>query len=514
MDTASLWQGTAVKMACLPTLQTDIAVDVAVVGAGITGLTAAMLLAAGGKTVAVLEAHRIGGSSTGHSTGNLYALTDMGLREIARRRGEATMRAVAESRASAVDALAQTIQALSLKCAFTRTAWHLIASTPETTGAVEEEHKAAQAAGLQARLVDASPLPLPARRTLRVENQAQFQPLDYVRQLAQHIVGDRCLVFENTPALAVDDANGEIRTPNGSVRCERILLATHTPVGVHLVQSKLDVVREYAVALRLEDALPEPGIYWVLGQDNYSLRLFTEGGIAWLVAVGAPHPTGHAQATAHPFDALECYARTHFKLGPVDYRWSAQRYRSEDLLPCIGRNVDSARTWIATGFSGDGLTYGTLAGMMVAEQMRGRPTPWDDLYSPSRLANGKRPDGFERERTEAAPSAVLPLDQAARALFADLPLCESRQLEHGGQKLAAFRCEDGRVLIVGAKCTHMGCDLQWNDAETSWDCHCHGSRFGPDGQVLEGPALTPLARAPDISPAGEPDQPDETGAED
>jgi glycine/D-amino acid oxidase-like deaminating enzyme/nitrite reductase/ring-hydroxylating ferredoxin subunit len=513
MDTSSLWQGTAAKTACQPTLQTDIAVDVAVVGGGITGLTAAMLLASQGKTVAVLEAHRIGASSTGHSTGNLYALTDVRLHQIRQRHGPEAMRAVAQSRAAAVDAVEQTVQALKLECEFNRRPWHLVASAPGQVQAVEQECQAAQDAGLAARLVDDLALPVGALRTLRVENQAQFQPLDYVRQLAQRIAGERCLVFENTPVTAIDDASGVIRTAEGEVNCESLLLATHTPVGIHLVQSSLDVVREYAVALRLEGDAPAPGIYWIIGDQHYSLRVFSCSGNAWLIAVGAGHPTGKADDTVRRYDALERYARDRFPLGPVDYRWSAQRYRSPDLLPYIGKNIDSRRTWIATGFSADGLTYGTLAGMIVADQMLGKSNQWESLYSPARLDLGTRPEGFEHERAAAPPAPTLALDGAARAGFDDLAPGQSRQQDHGGQKLAAYRCEDGKLLIVGAKCSHMGCDLQWNEAETSWDCHCHGSRFRPDGQVLEGPAMAPLAHAPEIPAGGMPDEPEETGAE-
>jgi glycine/D-amino acid oxidase-like deaminating enzyme/nitrite reductase/ring-hydroxylating ferredoxin subunit len=513
MDTTSLWQGTALKMACLPTLQTDVTVDVAVVGGGITGLSAAMRLAAGGKTVAVLERHRIGAGTTGHSTGNLYAPVDLHLQELARRHGIDTMHAVAQSRGAAVDAIERTVQALQLDCAFARRPWHLLATSGDAIETVERECGAAQAAGLDAKLVDAPLLPLPILRTLRVEGQAQFQPLDYVRQLAQRIVGDRCLIFENTPVTSVDDASGLVQAAQGMVRCGAVLLATHTPVGVHLVQSKLDVVREYGVALRLETEPPPAGIYWLIGDGCYSVRLHSQGGMHYLVVVGAAHPTGKADDTQRRYDELERYARANFQVGTVDYRWSAQRYRSPDQLPYIGQNPDSARTWIATGFSGDGLTYGTLAGMIVSDELLGNGNQWSSLYSPERLSSEKRPEGFEHESTCAAPPSPLGLDAAARARFDDLPTGQSRLLDDGGRKLAAYRCDDGRLLVVSAKCSHMGCELQWNDAETSWDCHCHGSRFRADGQVIEGPALYPLQHAQDLGAAG-PDEPEETGAED
>jgi glycine/D-amino acid oxidase-like deaminating enzyme/nitrite reductase/ring-hydroxylating ferredoxin subunit len=513
MDTTSLWQGSAIKMACLPTLQTDVTVDVAVVGAGITGLTAAMLLAAGGKTVAVLERHRIGAGTTGNSTGNLYAPVDLRLQELARRHGTDTMRAVAQSRAAAVDTVERAVQALQLDCSFARQPWHLLATSGDAVQAVEDECKAAQDAGLDAKLADAPLLPLPILRTLRVANQAQIQPLDYVRQLAQRIVGERCLIFENTAVTSVNDAGAMVHAEQGKVRCGAILLATHTPVGVHLVQSKLDVVREYGVALRLEGEPPPAGIYWLTGDDCYSVRLYSRGGMHYLVVVGAGHPTGKDSDTERHYDALERYARANFRVGAVDYRWSAQRYRSSDQLPYIGKNLDSARTWIATGFSGDGLTYGTLAGMIVSDALLGKANQWASIYNADRLASEKKPEGFEHESTCAAPPSPLGLDAAARARFDDLPTGQSRQLDDAGRKLAAYRCDDGQLLVVSAKCSHMGCELKWNAAETSWDCHCHGSRFRADGQVIEGPALYPLQHAQDLGSAA-PDEPEETGAED
>lgn len=512
MDTTSLWQDTAIKMACLPTLQTNITVDVAVVGGGITGLTAAMLLAASGKTVAVLERHRIGAAATGHSTGNLYAPVDLRLHQVARNHGEETMRAVAQSRSAAVDAIERTVQGLQLNCAFARQPWHLLATSDGAVTAVEQECAAAQAAGLDAALVDTPPLALPILRTLRVANQAQFQPLDYARQLAQRIVGERCLIFENTPVTAVDDAAGLVSTMRGTVRCGSVLLATHTPVGVHLVQSKLDAVREYAVALRLETAPPPAGIYWLIGDQHYSVRLHAHSGMHYLVVVGAPHETGKEGDTARHYDELERYARANFPVGATDYRWSAQRYRSSDQLPYIGKNIDSFRTWVATGFSADGLTWGTLAGMVISDALLGRQNQWAALYSPERLSGAKRPEGFEHESTHAPADTPLALDAAARARFDDLPPGQGRLLDHAGRKLAGYRCDDGQLLVVGARCSHMGCALRWNEAETSWDCHCHGSRFGADGQVLEGPALGPLPHAQDLGAgAGEPE---ETGAED
>jgi glycine/D-amino acid oxidase-like deaminating enzyme/nitrite reductase/ring-hydroxylating ferredoxin subunit len=493
MDTSSLWQGTAAKTACLPTLQSDLKVDVAIVGAGITGLTAAMLLVQAGKRVAVLDAHKAGDASTGNSTGNLYATVDLGLHTLEEQHGLEAMRRVVESRSAAVDLIEATVARLNLDCGFRRVPWHLIGLDAAHVGEVEKEALAAMRARLHADLRDDAPLPVDAAKTLVVEDQAQFQPFAYVRQLAQRIGSEDCLIFENTRVTAIEDEPAVVHTAHGKVQAQHIVIATHTPIGIHLVQSQLEVVREYGIAAPLHDATPEPGVYWCIGQERHSVRTWVEHDRTYLVVVGSAHKLGEKEVGPERFQELELFARDHFPIGPVEYRWSAQRYRAKDKLPFIGRNVDARNTYIATGFSGDGLTYGTLAGMMLADEILGRGTPWRDLYAVDRLAAAKRPEGFEKERSGPAspgPAVVLGADEV-NALN-DLPPCQSRKTEVGGQPVAVYRGKDGALQAVAGKCSHMGCEIRWNGAETSWDCHCHGSRFAPDGRVLEGPALVPL----------------------
>ncbi|ALK97221.1 hypothetical protein AB595_11315 [Massilia sp. WF1] len=497
MDTSSLWQGTAAKTACLPTLQTDLQVDVAIVGAGITGLTAAMLLVQAGKRVAVLDACKVGDASTGNSTGNLYATVDLGLHTLEELHGLETMRRVVESRAAAIDLIQATVEGMNLECGFQRLPWHLIATDPAQVADVEKEALAAMRARLRTDLRDDAPLPLDsARKTLVVEEQAQFQPLAYVRQLARKIGSEDCLIFENTRVTAIEDDPAVLHTTHGKVQCQQIVIATHTPIGIHLVQSQLEVVREYGIAAPLHDSVPEPGVYWCIGKERHSVRTWTEHGRTYLVVVGSAHKLGEKEVGQERFQQLEAFARDHWPIGPVEYRWSAQRYRSKDKLPYIGRNVDAQNTFIATGFSGDGLTYGTLAGMMLADEILGRGTPWRDLYAVERLARDKRPKGFEQENTGAArPEQAPVLDAGQIGRLDDLPPCQGRKIEIDGTPVAVYRGQDGQLQAVAGRCSHMGCEIKWNGAETSWDCDCHGSRFAPDGRVLEGPALVPLTAA-------------------
>jgi glycine/D-amino acid oxidase-like deaminating enzyme/nitrite reductase/ring-hydroxylating ferredoxin subunit len=494
MDRTSLWQGTADKSVRYPNLQADLNVDVAIVGAGITGLTSAMLLAQAGKRVAVLEAGQVGLGTSGHSTGNLYAPVDVRLHALEQQWGEGAVREVVASRMAAIGTIERVASALQIDCALVRCPWYLIAAGQAQLEEVRRESAAAQRAGLAARLSHDLPLPLPAASVLCIEHQAQFQPLDYLRQLAQRISGETCLIFENTTVTALEDSPALVHTASGTVRCEQVVIATHTPFGIHLVQSQLDVVREYGIALHVDAALP-PGIFWSLGDKHHSVRGITRRDQHYLVVVGEAHPLGRAADTEQRHQALEDFARRHFKAGPLAYRWSAQGYRSGDKLPYIGRNVDAADTYIATGFSADGLVYGTLAGMLLADQVQGKHNPWERLYRVDRLDTARRATGFEKEHTGTPPRAATPLAQSVHDRFTDLQPCETRQEKLDGEPVAAYRNEQGELMIVSGRCTHMGCALQWNAAETSWDCPCHGSRFRPDGAVIEGPATAPLARA-------------------
>jgi glycine/D-amino acid oxidase-like deaminating enzyme/nitrite reductase/ring-hydroxylating ferredoxin subunit len=493
MDTSSLWQGTAARTACLPTLQTDLKVDVAIVGGGIAGLTTALRLVEAGKRVAILEAGRVGGGASSHSTGNLYATVDLGLHALEAARGADIARQVVASRAAAVDLVESTIARFGINCGFRRVAWHLLALDPDHVAEVEQEAAAAERAGLPVELHDSAPISVQAMRALRIAGQAQFQPLEYLRQLALRIGGEECLIFENARVTAVEDAPCVVHTTHASVQADQVVLATHTPLGIHLVQANMQVVREYGIATTMHDAEPEPGIYWCVGAQRYSLRTFSEYERTYLVAVGSCHAAGLPGIGQERYDRLIAFARDQFPLAPVEYRWSAQRYRSKDKLPFIGRNVDARNTYIATGFSGDGLVYGTLAGVLIADQILGRDNPWQALYSPDRLTSAKRPKGFEHESSGPARAVPAPvLDAAERARLDSLPPCEARRVDVGGQTVLVYRGEDGGLQVLAGKCTHMGCELRWNGAEESWDCDCHGSRFGTDGRVLEGPALVPL----------------------
>jgi glycine/D-amino acid oxidase-like deaminating enzyme/nitrite reductase/ring-hydroxylating ferredoxin subunit len=489
--TRAVWQATAHE-ARFPALKGGLRVDVAIIGGGITGITTAMLLTKGGMKVAVLEADKLGAGATGHSTGNLYALIDAHLQVLAAKWDPDTMTAVVHSRQDAIDLIEFTVHAHNLDCAFARRPFCLFAPTTarEHIELIEREYRAAIDAHLNARVVKELPLPLRVEKALVVEGQAQFHPLNYVRDLARKIASDLCLIFEYTPVTQVDAEHGVLHTDAGQVHADKIVMATHTPKGRFAVHAQMEVYREPALGARLRAGPYPEGIFWSIG-DKHSIRSLHAGGRDYLIAVGGKYKTGHEVHTEQRAIALERFVRDHFPVEAVSHAWSAQQYRPADLLPYIGKSSGHERVYLATGFASDGLTYGALAAMIISEDIFGRENKWSDLYDPARLTPLKPVKA--RETLDTAAKIVRDAFTRSPA-DSEVPRGEGRLLDIEGEKVAAFCDHDNRVVLLSSTCTHMGCTVQWNAGEQTWDCPCHGSRFTVQGDVIEGPALVPLSR--------------------
>lgn len=493
MDTISFWEGTAPE-AAFPSLAQDEEADVAIIGGGITGITAAQLLSRAGKRVVVLEALRVGLGTTGYSTGNLYATVDNGLYNVRDKWDQETATAVAASRGETIDWIERIIAEYDLACGFVRRPHYLLATEDSQIGQMEREYDAARAAGLAATLVDRAPLPVPAIRALKIENQAQFHPARFVRMLAKAIASQDCRIFENSKAIAIDEDAMTVTTAGGTVRAEKILLATHTPKGFNLLQTELGPYREYGIAARLEeDSYPE-GIFWTFEEPGHSLRSYDVGGTKYLIVIGEKHKTGQHGDTDY-YQKVEAYARSHFPVREITHRWSAQHYRPADELPYIGRSATSDAVYVATGFGTSGLIYGPLAAAILTEDIVGRKSPWSGLYDARRFTPAKSAGSFLRENVNVAGQYVRDyLTPADVEKLENIAPGEGSLATIEGEKYAVYRDEAGRWTALSPVCTHLGCIVHWNRLEKSWDCPCHGSRFRCDGEVLEGPAIAALEK--------------------
>lgn len=480
-----------------PSLHEDITADTVIIGGGITGISAGRLLADNGQKVAVLEALKVGGGTTSHSTGNLYVMTDQLLSSLQSKYDSETVKRVVAGRMQALRLIEQNIERYNLDCDFTKCDWYLYSDSEKNDGKVNEELRVAREIGLDAEEAGAGDLPFAISRAMKLPQQAQFNPMRYVQGLANTLQSDNCRIYEFTKVETIEEKNDVfiVQTPGGNVRANNVLHATHTPKGIMLVQTLLGPYREYGIACRLKGEPPPEGVYWGYTDsgEKYSTRSYVRGSERFLIVVGQPHKVGQAKNNKDCIASLEAFASNHFEVVEVIYRWGGQHYRPADLLPYIGRTDKDKNIFIASGYSTDGLVYGTLAGSIVADLVMGKANEWAELYDPSRHQPAKAARNFVKENINVAGQYLKDLPGAVEAGdFSSVKAGEGKIVGKDRQKLAVYRRENGQLVIRSAECTHMACIVNWNDAEKTWDCPCHGSRFKPDGTVLEGPAFHAL----------------------
>jgi glycine/D-amino acid oxidase-like deaminating enzyme/nitrite reductase/ring-hydroxylating ferredoxin subunit len=494
MSSISVWRATAPATPSYPRLEEDITADVVIVGGGITGVTLALNLAEQGTSVVLLEAYNLGFGSTGNSTGNLYETISRGIGRIVSRWGKDTAHAVAVARRSAVDQIEQRAHQYDIACEFRRCPLRRYATSDGAREHVEKEYQASLEAGLAVRLEDElpHPFPPPVGPVLVLDNQAQFNPETYVRELSRQAADRGCRLFEYSPVVEVDAEQHIVRTTLAKVKAKEIVFATHTPKGFHLVQAEMTVNREYGIASRVIKASYPPGIFWSSGVDRLSVRTLDTKDASFLICVGEEYKTGQQDARGN-LDRLETSAHAYLNTGEMEFQWSAQNYSPADNLPYIGR--DPSGCFIATGFETDGLTYGTVAASIIADQIAGRDNAFALLFKASRFQPARGASGILEENVSVIKSFIKDYvtDRKTEPL-SHLERGEGAIVEVNNESVAAYKDADGKVIAVSPVCTHMKCKVHWNDVEKTWDCPCHGSRFAPDGSVIEGPAIQPLER--------------------
>jgi glycine/D-amino acid oxidase-like deaminating enzyme/nitrite reductase/ring-hydroxylating ferredoxin subunit len=495
MSTESIWQ-TFAGNTDFPSLVGDRNVDVTVIGGGITGLTTAQLLSEQGLSVVLIEAIKVGIVNSGHSTGNLYETMGEDLELIQKKFGTEITQQVVASRREAVNFIEQNVQRFGIDCDFARVPWFSYSTISERDAKIDEEKKLAVELGFPLEYAD---VPIPSmnvRKAVRLDRQAQFNPLRYCQGLARAIQNERCEIFEGTRVFDVDEKEGhcEVKTEHGKITSRYVVHATHTPLGIMSYHVLMGPYREYGIACRINNPQHPPGIYsgWFDKESTISTRTYQRDGESFLIVSGKPHKVGQGDSNRH-IRMLEAFAMKFFNVIEVTHRWGAQHYRPADGLPYIGRRSLGSRTYVATGYSNHGPTFGTVAAKIICDQIKGLKSPYEDIYSAQRFTPMKSAPKFIKENANVAFEYVRDHLRRDHGIFADIAEGEGRVLDHEGQKLAVYRDESEGLQICSAVCPHMGCVVHWNNDERSWDCPCHGSRFNTSGEVLEGPTLHALA---------------------
>jgi glycine/D-amino acid oxidase-like deaminating enzyme/nitrite reductase/ring-hydroxylating ferredoxin subunit len=498
MNTASLWQSITSKHQAYPALNEDIEVDVAIIGGGITGLTAALQLVQGGQKVAILEANRVGEGTTGYSTGNLYIAVQPYYQNIVSKFDLETAKNIAHSRKWAIDYIEQTAREKNIDCGFNRRPWFLYTDDQEKISFLDREVETFKKMGIKVEYVDSLPLSLKFKKAALMPNQARFNPLQYVLGLAEDLGQRNVQIFEGTRVTDIKETDVcVLSTAHGKVTAKKVIIATHTPIGVNLTQLFTAPYRSYVVGVRLKDNIYPEGHFWDLTEPHHAVctHAVTSDQPELLLVAGSHHKTGQSNNAIAHYQELEVYLRQHFPVFDVEYRWSAQHYQPADGVPYIGLASRFAKhTYMATGYSADGLLYGTLAGMIISHLILKTESHLVPVYRSNRLKPLASATFLAKENLNIFTQYLKDFPFSAKTNYDYIRKGEGDIVELDGEKCGVFRDDENKVHIVSAVCTHMKCIVNWNNAEKTWDCPCHGSRFTTDGKVLEGPAVRDLKK--------------------
>jgi glycine/D-amino acid oxidase-like deaminating enzyme/nitrite reductase/ring-hydroxylating ferredoxin subunit len=480
-----------------PTLAGELSVETAVVGGGIVGLTTALRLAQNGIRVALIEASALARGVSGYTTGKVTGGHRLVYSHLRRTHGERAMCLYAQAQLAALAAMAQNVHELDIECDLERVANYVYAETEDELAQLQDELDAACDAGLDAELELEPAVPFPAVGAVRLAGQAQFHPRKYLFGLADALLARGGLIFEQSRVteLEADDDPVVVRTETGTVRARNVVLATHVPITNRgLFFTRVHPRRSYVVAARMRDGIPFDGMWINVGEPTRSLRTAADGQGGHLVlACGEGHRVGQEEDADERYAHLERFLLAYLGDADVTHRWSTQDAFSVDGLPYVGRiGGESGAVLTATGFGGWGMTNGTVAGMLLSDELLGWRERWADLFDAGRAAVAQSALRFLRENANVAARLVAGKLARHDDTPADVLRGEGRLVDMPDGTAAVYRTPDGELLAVAAECTHMGCLVAWNAAESSWDCPCHGSRFGVDGSVLEGPATRPL----------------------
>lgn len=482
-----------------PKLERDLNVDVGIVGGGITGATTAYLLKKAGLRVALVDRRRCGDGETGHTTAHLTYVTDERLHKLHDHFSRDVARAVWGAGLAAMELVEQIVEEENIDCAFTRLPGYLHApwdaAEDHDRSGLQRDFELAQEFGLSPLMLHKVPTAgLPG---VGFPDQAIFHPLMYLAGLLRSVDGGGSHVLEHTNVDDVDE-HSTLHCGEHRIRCKHVVVATHVPLmgksglmQAALLQTRLAAYNSYAVSAKLPVGTAEQALYWDTSDPYYYLRIEDRGDFQTAIFGGQDHKTGQESNTESCYDRLIAQLHKIFPGVAIDNRWSGQVIETNDHLPLIGETAKNQ--FVATGFAGNGLTFGSFAGIMIHDAIMKQTNAWHDLFAPSRVHLRGGTWSYLQENSDFPRYLVRDrLRKAECKSLDDVPRGAGRILELDGAKVAAYHSQEGEVHCVSAVCPHMGCLVHWNKAEETWDCPCHGSRFGTDGALIAGPAETPL----------------------
>lgn len=488
------WITSAEKME-YPVLNEDINVDVAIIGGGIVGITSAFLLKNKGFKVAILEANKILHGATGHTTAKITSQHNLIYDNLITKFGEEKARQYAEANEKAIHFIANLVKEKNIDCDFTWKPAFVYTQSDDYINKIEREVKAASTLGIKASYLDKISLPFNIKGAVKFDNQAQFHPLKYLYALAKEIQGDGSYIFEHTKIVDIEEGKSCTLIGNNGkkIKAAKVIIASHFPFydGLGMYFARIYVEKSYVVAVKLKEKSSD-GMFITAEDPGRSLRSqnYEEGEI--VLVGGEHHKTGSEKSTNRHYETLAAFAKENFKTESILYRWSTQDCMTADSVPYVGYLTSKTNNiFVATGFGKWGMTNGTASASILTDLITKGNSPWEQVYDPSRfdiIASGAK---LVKENLDVAGKLVGgKLNPVPKDI--EVNKNEAKVVSIDGERYGVYRDEMGKLHTVDITCTHLGCELVWNEAEKTWDCPCHGSRFTYDGDNVEGPAFNSL----------------------
>lgn len=496
-QTISLWQH---EISSYKAIIHDLpaAADVVIVGGGITGLSTAIKLQREGKMCVLLEAHEIGFGTSGGTTAHLNTILDTPYYQIKNHFGEANAKKIAKLTKDAIDLIDSNIQEYSIDCGFSRKPAYLFSQDKDQSIELEKIIMGTQEVGIDIQHSTSLPVPIPFESAAVASDQAQIHATKYLHGIAYGFEKAGGIIIQNcrVKELVNSDDQTVVNTSKGKIKTQYVVYATHIPPGVNVLHFRCAPYRSYAMAVKLkQENYPDALIYDLYSPYHYHRTQETDGA-KFLIVGGEDHKTGHTMNTHYSFIKLESYIRRYYDVETVAFQWSSQFYESVDGLPYIGHlpgNPDNI--FVATGFGGNGITYGSASAIILADIICNGTSEYQNLLNPNRV---KLVAGFEKLVKEASDvvgvfiSRRFGIKEIEDAV--ELAKGEAKVVKYEGISLAIYKDETGKLFALNPSCPHTKCVVGWNSAEKSWDCPCHGSRFSFTGELLNAPATKNLVR--------------------
>ena len=496
--TVSIWQDSIAEKtnaSDAPTADTSGVYDCLIVGAGITGITTGLLLQRAGLKCVIAEAEHVGFGTTGGTSAHLNTFFDATYPEVESDFGKEAAALLAQAGLESMQIIRNFVRELNIDCDLeSKSAW-LYSEDDKQAKQLNEILEASKRAGIAVEEVDQSVVPVPFESVICFADQGQFHPLKYVQGLLAEFAALGGVLLEHTRIResSLEENVYVAKSDSVAIRAKKLFYATHVPPGINLMSMRNAPYRSYVLGLKLKDGNYPEGLAYDMQEPYHYFRTHVIDGQNYLIVGGEDHKTGHGDPEL-AFENLEQYARQYYEVASVDYRWSAQYYVPVDGLPYIGQLPGAAEgTYVATGFNGNGMMFGTLSAKIISDLVMELENKYEDLFSPSRMKPVAGFTEFVKENADVAWHFIAArFSSEAVKELSDLDKGEGKLVKYQGKQLAVYKDDSGKVTALNPTCTHAGCTVLFNPSEKSWDCPCHGGRFDVSGKVLNGPPTRDL----------------------